>query len=83
MPEFRIRTENRILETIQPARLTRVLPLPEGRGGKAYIRNPGAVGYRVVSFRVFTQKGKPVRRECLADDTYQAMDQVVQVAEHE
>jgi vancomycin resistance protein VanW len=82
-PEFGIRTENRILETITPARLTRVLHLPEGRVGLSYVRNPGATGYRVVSFRVFIKNGEVVRRERLADDTYQAMDRIIQVAEED
>ncbi len=82
-PTYAIRTESRILETTAPAHLTRVLYLPAGRGGQAYVRNPGSVGYRVMSFRVFTRNGKAMRRERLADDTYQAMDRIVQVAEED
>jgi vancomycin resistance protein YoaR len=82
-PMYGIRVENRVLAASTPARLTRVLHLPEGRSGKAYVRNPGSVGYRVMSFRVFMRDGKPIRRERLGDDTYQAMDRIVQVAEQD
>ena len=68
-----------VLSTLTPARLTRVVHRPTGRAGRAYVRNPGAVGYRVLSYRIFSQAGQEVRRERLADDTYQAMNRIVQV----
>jgi vancomycin resistance protein YoaR len=69
------------LAAITPARLTRVVYRPDGMAGRAYVRNPGAVGYRVVTCRVFSRNGRELRREHLADDTYQAMDRIVQVTE--
>ena len=45
----------------------------------AYLRNPGAVGYRVVTYRILSRKGRETTRQRLADDTYQAMNHIVQV----
>jgi vancomycin resistance protein YoaR len=80
-PVGTVRIEQKVLASEMPAHLTRVLHLPEGRAGHAYVRNPGAVGYRVLTYRVFSEAGGVVRRECLGDDSYQAMDRIVQVAE--
>ena len=42
---------------------------------------PGARGFRVVTYRVFSESGREVRRERLSDDTYQPMDRLIQVTE--
>ena len=64
-----------------PNRLTRVVTPTSGGLHHAYIRNPGAMGCRVLSYRAFLEKGKEVRRERLGDDSYQAMDRVVNLPE--
>jgi len=70
-----------------PLRLTRLVS-PRGSGGVprragAYLRSPGATGYRVVTYRVLTQSGREVRRERLSDDTYPAMNRIVQLSDDE
>jgi hypothetical protein len=45
-----------------------------GRG----LRNSGAVGYRVLTYRVLAGESS-LRRELLSDDTYQSADRVVAV----
>jgi vancomycin resistance protein YoaR len=80
-PSESVQVTSDTLAAITPARLTRVVYSPDGMAGRAYVRNPGAVGYRVVTYRVFSRNGRERRRERLADDTYQAMDRIVQVAE--
>jgi vancomycin resistance protein VanW len=76
-----------ILSSSAPARLTRVVYRSPGSAGRAYVRNPGATGYRVLAYRTFLPDTSPsgdlpgmtVRRERLSDDSYQAMDRIVQL----
>ena len=68
-----------ILETITPQNLTRVAYRSDSHAGSAYLRNPGATGYRVVTYRILSKKGQETTRERLGDDTYQAMNHIVQV----
>ncbi|HLV80891.1 MAG TPA: VanW family protein [Chthonomonadaceae bacterium] len=82
-PAMRVEVTSDILSTQAPLRLTRVLHRRDGTTGRAYIRNPGATGYRVVTCRIFSKDGKEVRRERLADDTYEAMNRIVQMTEPE
>lgn len=70
-----------ILTTTTPLRLTR--RAGEKEEAAAYGRSPGATGYRVVTFRVFHEKGRATRRERLGDDTYPAMNRIVQLAASE
>lgn len=72
-----------VLSASRPARLTRVVYRPTSVAGRAFLRNPGATGYRVVTYRVFSRNGREVRRERLADDSYEAMDRIVQLDEEE
>lgn len=78
-PTTNVQVVGEVLSTTTPARLTRVVYRPEGIAGKAYIRNPGATGYRVLTYRIFSEAGREIRRERLADDTYEAMNRVVQM----
>jgi vancomycin resistance protein VanW len=68
-----------VLERTTPQHLTRVAYRSDSHAGSAYLRNPGATGYRVVTYRILSQKGSEITRERLGDDTYQAMDHIVQV----
>ena len=64
-----------ILSATPPERLTRLL-----RGGSGEIgvgRSAGAVGYRVVTYRVVYRGGMEVRRERLSDDTYPPADRII------
>ncbi len=70
-----------IVGATTPNRLTRVVTPTSGGLRHAYVRNPGAIGYRVVSYRAFVENGKEVRRERLGDDSYQAMDRVINLPE--
>jgi vancomycin resistance protein VanW len=72
-----------VLSATSPDRLTRVVYRPGSGAGRAYIRNPGATGYRVVTYRIFSRGGREIRRERLADDTYEAMNRIVQLSEEE
>ncbi len=82
-----VQVTTQILSTSTPARLTRVAYRGAFSSGRAYVRNPGAVGYRVLAFRTLTPyaptpaSNPTERRERLSDDTYQAMDRIVQVDE--
>jgi vancomycin resistance protein YoaR len=68
-----------VLNQTTPGRLTRLVNRPNG-SGRAFVRNPGARGFRVVTYRVFREGGKETRRERLSDDTYQAMDRIIQAS---
>lgn len=80
-PRTSVDLETEILSTVLPQRLTRVALTSEASANRPYLRNPGATGCRVVTFRIYSANGKEVRRERLGDDTYQAMNRVVQVTE--
>jgi vancomycin resistance protein VanW len=81
LPRDTVDVESEVLNAIEPRRLTRVVYRPGGTAGRSYLRNPGAVGCRVVTYRVTFRGSTEVRRERLADDTYEAMDRIVQVTE--
>ncbi len=88
-PPQRVQIQSETLSESVPARLTRVVYRSDSWAGRAYVRNPGATGCRVLTSRVFLPvEGLPktgadtgARRERLSDDTYQAMDRIVQVDE--
>jgi len=80
-PKSTVDIDTHVLTSIAPQRLTRVVYRPEGTAGRAFVRNPGAVGSRVVTYRVVFEGAAEVRRERLSDDTYEAMDRVIQVTE--
>lgn len=69
--EYRIVTQT--LQRTTPSRLTGDA---SGESG-AYLRSPGAVGCRVVAYRLALKNGQAVRRDRLSDDTYRAMNRVV------
>ena len=81
VPEETVQVSGELLSTLAPLPRTRTVYQTEGGAGRAYIRNPGATGYRVVTYRLFCRNGREARRERLADDTYQAMDRVTQINE--
>ncbi len=80
-PSLSAQVGTEVLATTLPEHLTRVVHRSNALVEHAYVRNPGAIGYRVLSYRVFSKNGREVRRERLGDDTYQAMDRLVQVVE--
>lgn len=85
----RVQIQSEMLSESAPARLTRVVYRSDSWAGRAYVRNPGATGCRVLTSRVFLpadssqgmRTDTAARRERLSDDTYQAMDRIVQVDE--
>ncbi len=77
-PTAAIDVTTEILAALPPARLTAVRTSPQSTG-RASLRSPGAMGFRVVSYRVFVEDGRVVKRELLADNTYQAANRVVAV----
>jgi vancomycin resistance protein VanW len=72
---------SQVLDSTSPARLTRVVDRPGFGSSKVFVRSPGATGCRAVTYRIFHENGREIRRERLSDDTYEAMDRVVQVNE--
>ena len=82
-PEGQIAVTEAVLSRTAPVRLTRVVTRPEPAAGRVYLRSPGATGFRVVTYRVFYRAGREVRRERLGDDTYPAMNRIVQLNEDE
>ncbi len=81
-PKQRAFMTSQTLSEITPQRLTRTVIRPGG-SGKSFVRNPGSIGYRVITYRIFSEKGDEKRREQLSDDTYEAMNRVIQVSEPE
>lgn len=77
--EARIVTD--VLSEENPSRLTRVIHPNYTPRKKFFVRNPGATGYRVATYRVFSIEGAETRRERLSDDSYQPMDRVIQYHE--
>ena len=80
-PRQTVDIESEVLNSMEPQRLTRVVYRPGGTAGRAYLRNPGAVGCRVITYRVAFLGTTEVRRERLSDDTYEAMNRVIQITE--
>ncbi len=66
------------LSRSEPERLTRVTYRDDGGTGRSYVRNPGARGYRVITSRLIISPDGKAKRERLSDDTYQAMDRLIQ-----
>ena len=81
-PKTKACIEGRTFSEIEPQRLTRIRVIA-GSSGKSFLRNPGATGYRVVTYRVVSENGAEKKRERLSDDTYEAMNRVIQVIEPE
>ena len=79
-PKTKAWIEGKTLSEIDPRRLTRIRVI-SGSSGRSYVRNPGATGYRVVTYRVVSENGVEKKRERLSDDTYEAMNRVIQVTE--
>ncbi len=71
------RVETDVLSRSTPRRVTR---LARRANGRAFLRSPGVSGFRVVSYRVFLENGRAVRREQLSDDTYPVMNDVTALA---
>ena len=76
-PRSLARVETKILSRAVPQRVMRIAARTNGR---AFLRSPGLEGFRVVSYRVFLENGRAVRRERLSDDTYPAMNDVTALA---
>ncbi len=85
-PRGEVQITTDILSSTPPARLTRVVANSHNSHvaqGRVYVRNPGATGYRVVTSRIVSVAGREIERERLSDDTYQAMNRIVQLNEDE
>ncbi len=82
-PAQQVEVVTQVLERTEPERLTRTLYRNQFAGTRAYVRNPGSEGYRTLTWRIFSQDGKDVRRQLLGDDTYGAMNRIVQIVEGE
>jgi vancomycin resistance protein YoaR len=78
-PEQSITIVTEVLNRTSPERLTRFVNRP-GASNRPFVRNPGARGFRVITYRVFSENGQEKRRERLSDDTYQPMDRIIQLA---
>jgi vancomycin resistance protein YoaR len=76
-PTARIEVTTVVLAALPPARLTMVLPSSPRGNARTSLRSAGAIGFRVVSYRTFFENDHVIRREVLADDTYQAMNRIV------
>jgi vancomycin resistance protein VanW len=75
-PDLQYRVVAETLQRTPPTRIT-----GRGAGPESYIRSPGAVGCRVVAFRLGLKNGVAVRHDRLSDDTYRAMDRIVVVGD--
>ncbi len=73
-----VRIESQVLSVSTPQRLTRVRAKSgDGVARRSYVNSAGAIGYRVVTYRVWSRDKQEVRREFLGDDTYPAMNRVL------
>ena len=72
-----VRVETDVIARAAPRRVTRLARRGSGRN---FLRSPGVSGFRVVSYRVFLENGRAVRREQLSDDSYPAMNDVTALA---
>lgn len=82
-PDTAVEITAEALSRTVPARLTRVVSRPGPSAGRVYLRSPGATGFRVITARVFYRAGREQRRERLGDDTYPALNRIVQLNEDE
>ncbi len=80
-PPYQIRVESSFLSVSRPLSITRVIVGTRGVGLHAYVRNPGATGYRVRTYRTYYLQGRVMKRQLLSDDTYGCMNRIVQVVE--
>ena len=83
-PDLHAEIEPQILSHTTPARITYAAHGGNGNGNgtwRIFTRNPGLAGYRVVTYRIFSANGHMVRREQLSDDSYPAMDRIIQVGQ--
>jgi len=80
-PAAAIHIATEVVSTTTPVRLTRITRRKGSTLRRSYLRSAGEAGYRVVTYRVFTQSGRAVRRERLADDAYPAMNRVIALSE--
>lgn len=80
-PALSVEVTTDVLSTTVPGRVTYFIDEPAGMGGRRYLRSPGATGYRARAYRVFWEDGQVIRRELLSDDTYQAMNRMVAIAQ--
>ncbi len=78
-PPLAVRLDSEVLSTTTPNRLTREVSWRSSPRTRVFVRNPGAVGYRVVTYRSFVGNGSEQKRERLSDDTYPSMDRIVQM----
>jgi vancomycin resistance protein VanW len=81
-PETRADIRTDVLAISPPAHRVRFV----ASGGAAPPRgltNPGATGFRVITYRLLYRDGTEWRRERLSDDTYQAADRIVRVPDAE
>jgi hypothetical protein len=69
-----------VLSTDPPTHYTRTVSGEDARN-RRFVRTPGVAGCRVVTYRVFSQAGREIRRERLSDDTYESMNRVTQIVE--
>lgn len=72
LPQVSLQTK--ILDRAWPQRLTQ---LNRGHSGRAWVRSPGAAGYRVVTYRIIRHGNEPPVREQLSDDTYPVVQRVI------
>ncbi len=75
------RIETHVLSRSQPQRLTRLSQSARSTPRGVYLRSPGAPGFRVVTYRVFSNKNGKMRRERLSDDSYPVLNRVVALEE--
>lgn len=81
-PETRADIRTDVLAISPPAHRVRLV----ASGGAAPPRgltNPGATGFRVITYRLLYRNGEEWRRERLSDDTYQAADRIVRIPDPE
>lgn len=83
LPRLSAHVEPQIVSRTEPERLLRLARSGRFMGQRAYVRSPGAEGFRVVVHRVWMDGSREVKRERLSDDTYPALDRVIAVPPNE
>ncbi len=80
-PSLKATVVSVLMTKTMPRSLMRVVYSRSAMGEHSYVRNPGMTGYRVRTYRIFYKNGKIVQRQLLGDDTYAAMNRLVQIVD--
>ncbi len=77
-PSNSVYVTTHLVNMTKPAKITEIFE-PGDLGDRSFVRCPGAIGYRVITDRLFVHNGKLVRCEQLGDNYYQALNRIIAI----